>query len=126
MDSYPAKPITPQRAAEMFTYIGPCLTQEEVYALAADNDALRAEVASILAENDALRFTLNNANAAQRQAVERARGEALEEAAVIAALRSVPVPDDVTMDDHYDAGWNSACEVIALAIRARAGGAGDE
>jgi hypothetical protein len=57
--------------------------------LAAENDALRAEVASILAENDALRFTLNNANAALRQAVERARREALEEAAPSCPIQSM-------------------------------------
>jgi regulator of replication initiation timing len=57
------------------------LTANTLRALAAERDRLRAEVASILAENDALRFTLNNANAAQRLAVERARGDALEEAA---------------------------------------------
>jgi regulator of replication initiation timing len=103
-------------------------------ALAAENDALRAEVASILAENDALRFTLNNANAALRQAVERARGEALEEAAkwhdeqaTYCARRAV---------EREDNGWPEAARILkmwqashhnsAAVIRARAGGAGDE
>jgi hypothetical protein len=78
-------------------------------ALRAERDALRAEVANILAENDALRFTLNNANAALRQAVERARGEALEEAA-----RVVDTAYDTIL---FGFSLHKFLDNIALAIR---------
>jgi hypothetical protein len=106
-----------------WTYLGPCTTP-------AENDALRAEVASILAENDALRFTLNNANAALRQAVERARGEALEEAArwhadqaiAYEEAAKVPVPGypDVT-GDLARWHWTAAHFIRALGEASDAG-----
>jgi hypothetical protein len=84
-------------------------TATTLRALAADNDALRAEVAAL------------------RQAVERARGEALEEAAALIETHvysqgaSGPYlrhAADARLDTHH--------ATIAAAIRARAGGAGDE
>ena len=77
--------------------------------LAAERDALRAEVAAL------------------QQAVERARGEALEEAAALIETHvysqgaSGPYlrhAADARLDTHH--------ATIAAAIRARAGGAGDE
>jgi uncharacterized protein YfaS (alpha-2-macroglobulin family) len=102
--------------------------------LAAENDALRASLREVdeklscyraqdqhmaavnsqmQSEIDALRAQV----AALRQAVERARGEALEEAAGIAEapLRSLTY-----------GGCRTAYEMVARAIRARAGGAGNE
>jgi len=87
--------------------------------LAAERDALRAEVATL------------------RQAVERARGEALEEAAVVALAYSqkrrrdaAKVKSGAVLPKRQSSNMHGAAADAAYylcqAIRARAGGAGDE
>ncbi len=86
---YRGSPLRQHReASDVFSQLA-----KQIEAIAANNDALRAEVAAL------------------RLAVERARGEALEEGAQLA------------MECAYD-GFTPA--EIVDAIRARAGGAGDE
>jgi ABC-type transporter Mla subunit MlaD len=87
------------------------LAHESLHSLAAQNDALRAEVAAL------------------RQAVERARGEALEEAAGIADEHTQPSPlhnYGPARRSKEDLAYSFAAQDIAFAIRARAGGAGNE
>jgi hypothetical protein len=122
---------------------GPCVPmvpREVMLALLDERDALRAEVAAlradmeiaqanVLAENEA-RVAAEAEVAALRQAVERARREALEEAA--RAIETHRFEREQMMlvgpgrHGLYAIRPGDAKDYLAAAIRARAGGAGDE